>query len=220
MKHPTDEALLLTLDHPFARRGADGGAGEARAAALRHVRDGCRACESRAREFLRVFEAMEAPPLAVVPESLLRSVAEEVRAAEVTTLGAGLQEIAGRVKRAADRFAASLVFESPLACSLPGIRGRPDLLTRQMLYESRLGNLHLQISSGARHRAEIRGQFLPVEERVPDENGVVIVETNRRRQAQRLAPSGEFCFTVVGSGPVLLLLEWAGETLTVEGLRI
>lgn len=230
-KHPTAEEITrLLLQDP-----ADPAAAET----VRHFASGCGRCAQARREIQTVLAALSAPPLTDAPGAVLsRALAwlEQRESVPTTTQAArsGLETAGSAARRAASNAVrgleqglrkaaraarevievqAALVFDTAAGSLVPGIRGAAaPAATRQMMFESEMGQVVLRIESAARGAYRVLGQFLPGEA-VTLESGEVRLVHGSRSFSSPMNASGEFAFDSVPAGQILLRIQGGGMQL-------
>lgn len=237
MKPHLDDTDLIALCE--ADPNASGPADDA---GLEDLRAHLLACPPCARRFSGLRELVRAArewSLVEAPDSWVESAMARVRellddgthAGAVTPSNdppkAGQANAGERIRRAARNFVdqvetvwARIVLDSASSAPLPGIRGGTTLLPRQLMYESTLGTIHLQIESKKPRHLEIVGQFLPVAGALGSDPERVVLEDGTHRVSRKLQASGEFHFRSVRPGPVRLRFEMGSKVVELEPLQL
>lgn len=217
-QHPSDEQLLslcgisdVQTGHPDQQ--------EARA----HVDAGCRQCGARVEAYAAILRAMRAPGLAEVPAPMIEAALERIReqggaTAPGSLLSAVSREVAERIRRVGQEIRMGLALDTGFGAALAGIRSVGSMTPRQLLYESPLGTLHLQIMDRGDGKADILGQFLF--EGAPAERPAEMdLESAGKTVRARLSPTGEFRFEGIARGAVRLSTRTGDTRLVVDVLE-
>lgn len=195
-----------------------------------HAAD-CPVCRRRREELRSLAEALRAPALALAPETWVRAAREWIQEQEATarkmarpglaaSVRRGLQTARGQADRIVHEVQAILALDSFAGTALQGIRGSATLQPRQLLYESSLGNLHLQIDSEGTRTFSLLGQLIPSDGVVHPSEARVVLEQNQEETTRRMQASGEFRFRGIGPGRFRLRLEWSGHRLIIDWLEL
>ena len=214
-KHPPDTEIV---------RAALADAREAVTPTTRaHLDAGCERCRKRLEELSAVIAALGAPALADAPAAIVARASAWLAsqaAAAGAPAGAPAGAVVGRARRrlmqALEEVRAVLVLDTAPGATLAGIRGAADAHGRRLLYESPVGNLHLQIEPLSAGRIAIHGQFLPASADPDPASGRAVLGTSHPGVVCRLSDAGEFHFDDEAAGEVRLQIEWGGRRIVID----
>jgi hypothetical protein len=102
---------------------------------------------------------------------------------------------------------------------MQGIRGSAVSEHRQLMFESPLGSLHLQVETGSGSYTVI-GQLVPSDPADRLRGGVVRVEVQRGSPRGRLSETGEFRIEGVPGGTVRIRIAWVGRELVSDPIDL
>jgi hypothetical protein len=210
-RHPSDENLLEYCE------SAEAPAAEQ---VRRHLETGCARCSERVASSREILAALRVSPLSVAPEAFVRSALEKIAAlrqgqAPRTAIGA----VKEKVRRVLEEVRLGLVLDTAIGASMQGIRGSAVSEHRQLMFESPLGNLHLQVEAGSGSYTVI-GQLVPSNPADRLRGGVVRVEVQRGSPRGRLSETGEFRIEGVPGGTVRIRIAWAGRELVSDPIDL
>jgi len=225
VRHPSDEELL--------RAHLSGVGDRAAGRARMHLDSGCRRCARRSEELAKILAVLSAPKMPEIPEHLLERarkwIEEHERLAARPRLGRAPR---ARLREKIEEFRATLVLDSASVPLLAGVRSAHPTGERQLLFESRAGQVHLRIEARDPASFSLRGQFLPAGEKMSLEGARALVERDPAEtraagegrtssaRVRRLSPAGEFEFRRVRGEEVRLAIEWRGGRLALGPFRL
>ena len=213
--HPGDEMLL-----DYSERGRDA---HGAAATEAHLREGCPRCDRILEEYREVLRSLHARPLDAAPEELLRAAMQRIRALEDLRGRVGAAETVGSTaRRAVEAVRLALVLDSRRSPVLQGIRAPADATARQILFESPLASLHLQIRRSRKRSFRVTGLFAPVDGTVDRATEIVLEgeQDDRGIARRRLSTSGEFLFPSVASGRLRVRVESPSFSFYADPLEL
>lgn len=227
--HPSELDLIGHAHRP---------AGEPTSSGIDEHLRGCHQCEEKVRGYRALFDSMQSWSLDEAPQPWVAAATARIREllrsgneAEATSAAAAAREFAdAAAQRATDTLAdaarsmqqvvARLVLDSWAGAAMPGIRGVSTLQPRQLLYESPLGSVHLQIEPKPERQLEIFGQFLPVEGTLGPDPGRVALEVGSHSATRKMQPSGEFRFRSVPPGRAFIRIDLGAQVLELEPIQL
>ena len=225
-QHPTDTELVAFCEAETPA-GAETSVSSESAAVQQHLAE-CTACEDRVRSLRALFRASREWTLVDTPEQWIEVAVARVRELLADAPDAPRSDSLGeRIREAARSFAsdvqtvvAHLVLDSAQGAHLQGIRGGTALVPRQLMYESSLGTIHLQIEPKKPRQLEILGQFLPTAGTLGSDPDRVVLDDGTHRVSRKLPASGEFHFRSVRPGPVRLRFEMGNQVVELEPIQL
>jgi hypothetical protein len=216
-RHPDDEALLAYCVEERTE--------EAVSSVSAHLEKGCARCIGRVEAYRAILARLQFPALEDVPEEWLQMATKRIRELEEKSAPIGervRRSIDSSVRKAAkklDEIRMGLAFDSALATATPGIRGVRSLEGRQLLFESELGKLHLEIRKVSSGKVELSGQFLPADG--SEVHGArALLERGERVTRRKVSGTGEFAFPSITTGKVTIRLVWQEKHLVAESIDL
>ncbi|MFN8546537.1 MAG: hypothetical protein U0527_00825 [Candidatus Eisenbacteria bacterium] len=186
----------------------------------------CDRCQSDSREISTVLQALRSPTLIDVPDAwyatalrtLERLEAEHRPASLADRVKSGIGQARERVRQFIQEVEAGLVLDSHAGALMPGIRGNATAAPRQLLFESPLGQILLQVdTTGKRH--DVRGQFLPASGEIGDD-ALATLTLDGKTFETKISATGEFLLTQLPSGLARLRVEAAGCAITLAPMHL
>lgn len=178
-------------------------------------------------EFRSVIHMLLLGELPEVPSALQQAALAKLRPLLLPAAPNGVRDgtIGSAILRAGQRIAdeirAVLILDSHAGAALPGIRSATRLQPRQLLYESPLGSMHLQIEGDDRSgRVEVMGQFIPSDDQPQLPRGRAVLLIEDQALLAPLEETGEFRFAPVPAGTLELRLELGDHALSIAPLRV
>lgn len=190
-----------------------------------HV-DQCERCQGDSREIVALLQALRAPALVEVPDAWYATALRTIERLEAehrpANLGdrvrSGIEHARERVRQFIQEVEAGLVLDSHAGALLHGIRGNATAAPRQLLFESPLGQILLQVDTiGKRH--DLRGQFLPASGEIGDDARATLSVDGKAFETV-ISPTGEFLLTQLPSGLARLRVEAAGCAITLAPMQL
>ncbi|MEZ4732238.1 MAG: hypothetical protein R3E79_34410 [Caldilineaceae bacterium] len=160
------------------------------------------------RTFLHLSDAIvwEAPP-STVHAALVQQFVDQRKGEQ---LAGGLWQ----------RLVAALTFDSYLQPGLAGARGVEQPHTRQLIYNSAVADIALNLSQGVDHTLTILGQILPIGTITPESCAVQVLQGERAVGLVLADDLGEFAFTGLPTGEYQLMVTGDQFDLTIPQLSL
>lgn len=167
-------------------------------------------------------ERYRGPRLKQAPKEWVDRAMARVRDEERRVKNPGIVEraregLAG-MQRAVEEIRLAVALDTMMGAALPGIRGAATPGTRQILFDSDRGSVHIQIRADKKGRLDLTGRFLS--EEGARAGGRVVLEHADGETSRKLARSGEFLFRAVRPGPGRLRMEWPDLALFTDALEL
>jgi hypothetical protein len=221
-RHPSDETLLRHCE------SADSPAAEQ---VRRHLEAGCERCSDRIAGMRQILAALRSTQLTIAPGALVRAALEAITERERLISQSVATPVESRAgKKVGDRVKAKarelleeirlgLVLDTAAGMVMQGIRGSATSELRQLLFESPLGTLHVQIETHPGSFSLV-GQFVILTP--PDRPGrtSVLVERDGGSLRGRLSDTGEFRLDGIASGRVRVRIEWDGRAFVSDSIDL
>ncbi len=172
---------------------------------------------ARTRELLELLQSAE---MVEVPSHWIDNALTRIRGLEQAAAGQSgwLDRAKERIREAARIIEANLTVDTFSGQVLQGIRGAGALGPRQLLFESELGDIHLQVDSQAAGHS-VMGQFVP-RTQIDLESASVRVATSDKEVTAPLDNDAQFHIPDVSHGEVSIYMDLGTDSIRLTPFQL